>query len=55
MTPTIAAYSRPDAHFRIAQCLGALGRRTEAISALTEAIGDAEASSRCHAAVTPAP
>jgi tetratricopeptide (TPR) repeat protein len=101
MTPTIAAQSRPDAHFRIAQCLGALGRRTEAISTLTEAIGlmetlapnfrqaealetlaallaeegraeesrrtyaraaqvyeaigDAEASSRCHAAVTPAP
>jgi tetratricopeptide (TPR) repeat protein len=101
MTPTIAAQSRPDAHFRMAQCLGALGRRTEAISALTEAIGlletlrpnfrqaealealaallaeegrtdesrrtyaraaqvyeaigDAEASSRCHAAVTPAP
>ncbi len=39
MTPTVAAQSRPDAHFRIAQCLGALGRRTEAISALTEAIG----------------
>lgn len=101
MTPTIAAQSRPDAHFRIAQCLGALGRRTEAISTLTEAIGlmetlqpnfrqaealetlaallaeegrteesrrtyaraaqvyeaigDAEASSRCHAAVPPAP
>jgi tetratricopeptide (TPR) repeat protein/transcriptional regulator with XRE-family HTH domain len=101
MTPTIAAQSRPDAHFRMAQCLGALGRRTEAISALTEAIGlmetlepdfrraealetladllaeegrteesrraygraaqvyeaigDAEASGRCHAAVTPAP
>lgn len=88
-------------HFRIAQCLGALGRRNEAISALTGAIGlmetlqpdflqaeametlaarlaqegraeesrrtyaraaqvygaigDAEASSRCHAAVTPTP
>jgi transcriptional regulator with XRE-family HTH domain/tetratricopeptide (TPR) repeat protein len=87
--------------FRMAQCLGALGRRTEAISTLTEAIGlmetpepsfrqaealetlaallaeegrteesrrayaraaqvyeaigDAEASRRCHAAVTPAP
>jgi transcriptional regulator with XRE-family HTH domain/tetratricopeptide (TPR) repeat protein len=92
--------SRPDAHFRMAQCLGALGRRTEAIATLTEAIGlmetlqpnfrqaealetlaallaeedrteesrrtyaraaqvyetigDAEASSRCHAAVPPA-
>jgi tetratricopeptide (TPR) repeat protein/transcriptional regulator with XRE-family HTH domain len=101
MTPTIAAQSRADAHFRMAQCLGALGRRTEAISMLTEAIGlletlqpnfrqaeametlaallaeegraeesrrayaraaqayeaigDAEASSRCHAAATPAP
>jgi hypothetical protein len=101
MTQTIAAQSRPDAHFRIAQCLGALGRRTEAISTLTEAIrlmgtlqpdfragrgsgdagcpagggrpdrreppylrvwaqvyetaGDADASSRCHAAVPPAP
>ncbi|HYB16761.1 MAG TPA: helix-turn-helix domain-containing protein [Streptosporangiaceae bacterium] len=100
MTPTIAAQCRPDAHFRIAQCLGALGRRTEAISALIEAtglmetlppnfqqaealetlaalmaeegrtgesrhayaraarvyeaIGDAEASSRCDAAVAPA-
>jgi tetratricopeptide (TPR) repeat protein len=38
MTPTIAARSRPDAHFRIAQCLVALGRRTDAISTLTEAI-----------------
>jgi len=101
MTPTIAAQSRPDAHFLMAQCLEALGRRAEAISTLTEAIGlmetlqpnfqqaealetlaalqaeedrteesrrtyaraaqayeaigDAEASSRCHAAVTPAP
>ena len=101
MTPAIAAQSRPDAHFRIAQCLAALGRRAEAISTLTEAIGlmetlapdfgqaealetlaawlaeegrteetrrtyaraaqvyqaigDAEASSRCHAVVTPAP
>ncbi len=101
MTPTIAAQSRPDAHFRMAQCLGAIGRRAEAISALTEAIGlmetlqpdfrqaealetlaalladegrteesrraharaaqvyeaigDAEASGRCHAAVIPAP
>ncbi len=101
MTPTIAAQSRPYAHFRIAQCLEALGRRTEAISALTEAIGlmetlqpnfrqgealetlagllaqegrteqsrdayaraaqvyaaigDAEASSRCHAALPAAP
>ena len=101
MTPTIAAHSPPDAHFRMAQCLGALGRRTEAISTLTEAIGlmetlqpnfrqaealetlaallaeegrteesrrtyaraaqvyeaigDAEASSRCYAAVPPAP
>jgi tetratricopeptide (TPR) repeat protein len=101
MTPTIAAQSRPDAHFRIAQCLAALGRRSEAITTLTEAIGfmetlppnfgqaealetlaallaedgrteesrrtyaraaqayeaigHAEASSRCHGAVTPAP
>jgi tetratricopeptide (TPR) repeat protein len=101
MTSTIAAQSRPDVHFRIAECLEALGRRTEAISALTEAIGlmetlqpnfrqaealetlaallaeegrteesrliytraaqvyeaigDAEASSRCQAAVLPAP
>jgi tetratricopeptide (TPR) repeat protein/transcriptional regulator with XRE-family HTH domain len=101
MTPTIAAQSRADVRFRMAQCLGALGRRTEAISTLTEAIGlmqtlqpnfgqaealetlaallaadgraeesrrayaraaqvyeaigDAEASSRCHAAVTRAP
>jgi tetratricopeptide (TPR) repeat protein/transcriptional regulator with XRE-family HTH domain len=39
VTPTIAAQSRPDAHFRMAQCLEALGRRTAAISALSEAIG----------------
>jgi tetratricopeptide (TPR) repeat protein len=39
MTPTIAARSRPDAHFRMAQCLEALGRRTEAISALADALG----------------
>jgi transcriptional regulator with XRE-family HTH domain/tetratricopeptide (TPR) repeat protein len=96
-----AADGGPDAHFRIAQSLGALGRRPEAIPALTEAIGlvealqpdfrqaealetlaallaeegriaesrrtyaraaqayeaigDGEASSRCHAAVAPAP
>ncbi len=56
MTPTIAAQSRPDAHFRMAQCLGALGRRTYPRAAqVYEAIGDAEASSRCHAAVPPAP
>jgi hypothetical protein len=35
MTPTIAAQCRPDALLRIAQCLGALGRRTEAISTLS--------------------
>jgi tetratricopeptide (TPR) repeat protein len=43
MTPTIAAHSRPDAYFRIAQCLGALGRRTEAVSMLTGTIGLMEA------------
>jgi tetratricopeptide (TPR) repeat protein/transcriptional regulator with XRE-family HTH domain len=100
MTLTIAAQSRADVYFGIAQCLGAVGRRAEAISTLAEAvglmetlqpnfrqaealealasllaeegrteeshrtyaraaqvheaIGDAEASSRCQAAVTPA-
>jgi tetratricopeptide (TPR) repeat protein/transcriptional regulator with XRE-family HTH domain len=39
MTPVIAAQSRPNVHFRIAQSLAALGRRPEALSALTEAIG----------------
>jgi tetratricopeptide (TPR) repeat protein/transcriptional regulator with XRE-family HTH domain len=39
MTPMIAARSRPDARFRIGQCLGALGCRAQAIVALTEAIG----------------
>ena len=39
MTPAIAAQSRPYALFRIGQCLGALGRRTEAITTLTEAVG----------------
>ena len=37
MTPAIAARSRPYALLRIGQCLGALGRRTEAITTLTEA------------------
>jgi tetratricopeptide (TPR) repeat protein len=39
MTPAVAAHSRPDALLRIGQCLGALGRRTEAITTLTEAVG----------------
>jgi tetratricopeptide (TPR) repeat protein len=43
MTPAIAAQSRPHALLRIGQCLGALGRRTEAIATLTEAVGLMEA------------
>ena len=43
MTPAIAAQSRPYALLRIGQCLGALGRRTEAITTLTEAVGLMEA------------
>ena len=43
MTPAIAAQSRPYALFRIGKCLGALGRRTEAITTLTEAVGFMEA------------
>jgi tetratricopeptide (TPR) repeat protein len=39
MTPAIAAQRRPYALLRIGQCLGALGRRAEAITALTEAVG----------------
>ena len=39
MTPAIAAQSRPYALLRIGQCLGALDRRTEAITTLTEAVG----------------
>jgi tetratricopeptide (TPR) repeat protein len=100
MTLMVAAQSRADVYFGIAQCLGAVGRRAEAISTLAEAVGlmetlqpnfrqaealetlafllaeegrtdeshrtyaraaqvyqamgDAEATSRCQAAVTPA-
>jgi tetratricopeptide (TPR) repeat protein len=43
MTPAIAAQSRPYALLRIGQSLGALGRRTEAITTLTEALGLMEA------------
>jgi tetratricopeptide (TPR) repeat protein/transcriptional regulator with XRE-family HTH domain len=43
MTPAIAAQSRPYALLRIGQCLGALGRRADAITALTEAAGLMEA------------
>lgn len=43
MTPAIAAQSRAYALLRIGQCLGALGRRTEAITTLTEAVGLMEA------------
>ena len=43
MTPAIAAQSRPYALLRIGQCLGDLGRRTEAIATLTEAVGLMEA------------
>jgi tetratricopeptide (TPR) repeat protein len=43
MTPAIAAQSRPYALLLIGQCLGALGRRTEAITTLTEAVGLMEA------------
>ena len=43
MTPAIAAQSRPYALLRIGQCLGDLGRRTEAITTLTEAVGLMEA------------
>ncbi len=43
MTLAIAAQSRPYALLRIGQCLGALGRRTEAITTLTEAVGLMEA------------
>jgi tetratricopeptide (TPR) repeat protein len=43
MTPAIAAQSRPQALLRIGQCLGALGRQTEAITTLTEAVGLMEA------------
>jgi len=39
MTTTIAARSRPYALLWIGQCLGALDRRTDAITTLTEAIG----------------
>ncbi|MFJ9207377.1 tetratricopeptide repeat protein [Streptomyces sp. NPDC102264] len=39
MTPNIAAHSRPVALIRIGECLAHLGRRTEAITTLGEAIG----------------
>jgi tetratricopeptide (TPR) repeat protein/transcriptional regulator with XRE-family HTH domain len=39
MTPAIAAQRRPYALLRAGQCLGALGRRDEAITTLTEAAG----------------
>ncbi|MFD7288316.1 tetratricopeptide repeat protein [Streptomyces sp. NPDC059863] len=39
MTPNIAAHSRPVALIRIGECLAHLGRRTEAVSTLGEAIG----------------
>jgi tetratricopeptide (TPR) repeat protein len=39
MTPSIAAASRPAALTRVGECLGLLGRRAEAITTLTEAIG----------------
>jgi tetratricopeptide (TPR) repeat protein len=38
MTPSIAALLRPYQLARVGECLGLLGRRAEAISALTEAI-----------------
>ncbi|MFD3561334.1 helix-turn-helix domain-containing protein [Streptomyces sp. NPDC058686] len=38
MTPRIAALSRPVVGIRIGQCLAVLGRRTEAVTALNEAI-----------------
>jgi hypothetical protein len=43
MIPAVAAQSRPYALLWIGQCRGALGRRTEAITTLTEAIGLMEA------------
>lgn len=39
MTPSIAAHSRPHALLRLGETLGLLGRRTEAIATLTDAIG----------------
>jgi tetratricopeptide (TPR) repeat protein len=38
MTPTIAAFTLPYALARVGECLGSLGRRAEAITALTEAV-----------------
>ncbi|MYS19993.1 helix-turn-helix domain-containing protein [Streptomyces sp. SID4948] len=38
MTPSVAVLGRPYALIRVGQCLGALGRRTEAIATLTGAI-----------------
>ncbi|MFF7890009.1 helix-turn-helix domain-containing protein [Streptomyces sp. NPDC007916] len=38
MTPTIAAQCRPYALMRIGQCLAGLGRRAEAVAALTESV-----------------
>ncbi|MFD4131333.1 NB-ARC domain-containing protein [Streptomyces goshikiensis] len=39
MTPSVVVHSRPLALLRIGSCLGQLGRRTEAITALREGIG----------------
>ncbi|MFD6181927.1 NB-ARC domain-containing protein [Streptomyces goshikiensis] len=39
MTPSVVVHSRPLALLRIGSCLGQLGRRTEAITALSEGIG----------------
>jgi len=39
MTPSIAAHTRPHALLRLGETLGLLGRRAEAITTLTEAIG----------------
>ncbi|MEU0565045.1 tetratricopeptide repeat protein [Nonomuraea sp. NPDC005983] len=38
VTPSIAAFTRPIALARVGECLGLLGRRSEAITKLTEAI-----------------
>ncbi|GAA3785740.1 hypothetical protein GCM10022206_27080 [Streptomyces chiangmaiensis] len=38
MTPSVATHTRPVTLIRIGQCLGHLGRRTEAITTLSEAI-----------------
>jgi tetratricopeptide (TPR) repeat protein len=38
MTPSYATFARPYSLAQVGECLGLLGRRTEAITALTEAI-----------------